>query len=473
MLAAAGGMGIGEAQTCERRLVGGADLVPEPHGFGQRLFCAGRIALDEPHPSSSEGGTGDQRFAREAGGDELQLVGRRSGPADVADRDLDLDLRLEQRRALQVGVRWPLLRGHPQRALERVSYGGSRGGRVSLGQAHQSETRLGIPPSTMSGQQGFLRARDVSLVKSDPSELVQRPSELAPQVRAQFLAGHEHLTFRIVARPAQPEDLGAVDPAAPVEAPDGIRLTPPLHRLGPLLGHVILGEALQRADELAVDDTCRERIEVPGHGRHPGLVEQRQTLLDIPVQDEQPGFCYPSEGARRRVPHRAHLDGTPGRPPSAGQVAGEHPLEGADDRDPRVRRRVTPTFEKPLRSCHPAAHGCHEGGVEQQVHRDANGRACCRDLVTCLHACGVGALPRLDGHIEMAGRVGDLAEHRQIGGAEEAVPVRLHEQLEGPLPVSPGGRVTCSLDEAKTSATAHRTPPDPWPTGARVNRRRT
>ena len=325
----------------------------------------------------------------------------------------------------------------------------------------------------MSGQQGFFRARDVSLVKSDPSELVQRPSELASQVRAQFLAGHEHLTFRIVARSAQPQDLGAVDPAAPVEAPDGTRLTPPLHRLGPLLGDVILGEALQRADELAVDDTCRERIKVPGHCRHPGLVEQRQTLLDIPVHDQQPGFCDPSEGARRRFPHRSQLDGTPGRSPCAGQVAGQHPLEGADDRNPCVRRRLTPTFEKPLRSRHPAAHGCHEGSVEEQVHRDANGSACCRDLVPCLHACGVGAFPRLDGHIEMAGRIGDLAKHRQIGGAEEAVSVRLHEQLERPLPVSPRGRVTCSLDEAKTSATAHRTPPDRWPTGARVNRRRT
>ena len=192
----------------------------------------------------------------------------------------------------------------------------------------------------MSGQQGFLRARDVSLVKSDPSELVQRPPELASQVGAQFLAGHERLTLRLVARPAQPEDLGAVDPAAPVEAPDGIRLAPPLHRLGPLLGHVILGEALQGAHELAVDDSRRERIEVPGDGRHPGLVEQRQTLLDVAVQDEQPRFCYPSDGARRRVTLRTHLDGTPGPSPSAGQVAGQHPLVGADDREPRVRRRL-------------------------------------------------------------------------------------------------------------------------------------
>ena len=209
-----------------------------------------------------------------------------------------------------------------------------------------------------------------------------------------------------------------MDPAAPVEAPDGIRLAPPLHRLGPLLGHVVLREALQGAHELAVDDPCRERIEVPGDRRHPGFVEQRQTLLDIAVQDEQPGLCYPSDGARRRVTLRTHLDGTPGPLPSAGRVAGQHPLVGADDRKPRVRRRLTLTFEKPLRSCQPAAHRCHERSVEEQVHRDANGCTCGRDLVAGLHARGVGALPRLDGHIEMAGRVGDLAKAE--GGLEES-----------------------------------------------------
>jgi hypothetical protein len=165
----------------------------------------------------------------------------------------------------------------------------------------------------MSRQQRLLRARDVSLVQSDPSELVQRPPQLALQIGPQFLAGYERLTLRLVARPAQPEDLGAVDPAAPVEAPDGIRLGPPLHRLGPFLGHVIVREALQGAHQLAVDDSCRERIQVPGDRRHPGLVEQRQTLLDLAVQDEQPCLCHPSDGARRRVTRRTHLDGTPGQ----------------------------------------------------------------------------------------------------------------------------------------------------------------
>ena len=155
---------------------------------------------------------------------------------------------------------------------------GNRRGGIALGKTHERETGLGIPPRAMSGEQGLLRARDVSPVESDPSELAQRPSELASQVRAQFLAGHERLTLRLVARAAQPEDLGAVDPAATVEAPDGTRLAPPLHRLGPFLGHVVLREALQGAHELAVDDPGRERIEVPGDRRHPGFVEQRQTL---------------------------------------------------------------------------------------------------------------------------------------------------------------------------------------------------
>ena len=109
-----------------------------------------------------------------------------------------------------------------------------------------------------------------------------------------------------------------MDPAPTAEAPDGVRLAPPFHRLGPLLGHVVLGEALQCAHELAVDDTRRERIEVAGDDRDPGFVEQRQTRLDVAVQDEQPGFCHPSERARRRVAPRAHLDGTPRPLPSVG-----------------------------------------------------------------------------------------------------------------------------------------------------------
>src|SRR5688572_11322227 len=106
----------------------------------------------------------------------------------------------------------------------------------------------------MSGQQCLLGAVDVSLSKSDPSEFGQRPSQLASQVRAKFIERRERLSLCFVARPAQPEDLGTMDPAASVEAPDRVRLAPPFHRLGPFLGRVVLCESLQGAHELAADE---------------------------------------------------------------------------------------------------------------------------------------------------------------------------------------------------------------------------
>jgi hypothetical protein len=66
-----------------------------------------------------------------------------------------------------------------------------------------------------------------------------------------------------------------MDPAASVEAPDGVRLAPPFHRLGPFLGRVVLGESLQGAHELAVDEARRERIEIPRDHLHPHVIEQR------------------------------------------------------------------------------------------------------------------------------------------------------------------------------------------------------
>ena len=227
-----------------------------------------------------------------------------------------------------------------------------------------------------------------------------------------------------------------MDPAAPVKAADGIRLAPPLHRLGPFLGHVVLCESLQGAHELAVDDPSRERIEVPGDRRYPDLVEQRQALLDITAQDQQPCFCHLSEGARRRVMLRTQLDGPPRPRSSAGEVAGQHALVRANHRKPSVRRRLTLTLEQPLGSCQPAAHRCHQGGIEEQVHRDANRRPRCRVLVASIHAQRVSALPRLDGHIEMARRVGDLAEQRQIGRTCETVHVGLHQDVVGLLPIA-------------------------------------
>ncbi len=281
---------------------------------------------------------------------------------------------------------------------------------VALGEAHQRETGLGVPADVLGGQQGLLGALDVSPAKSDPSQLAQRPPELAAQVGPELLARPERLDLCLVARSAQPENLRAMDPAATVEAPDGVRRAPPLHRRRPFLGHVVLSEPLQSAHELAVHDARGERIEITGDEGDPHVVEQRETSLDLSAQDEQPGLRDPSQRARRRITPRARLDCAPGPRSSAVQVARQHPLVRADRRKPRVRRRLVATLEQPLRSSQPPADRRHQGGVEEQVHRDADGGPCRPDLVSGLQRLPMSAFPGLDADSEVARGIGDLAE---------------------------------------------------------------
>ena len=247
--------------------------------------------------------------------------------------------------------------------------------------------------------------------------------------------------------------------AAPVKTSDRIRPAPPLHRLGPFLGRVVLRESLQSAHQLAVDDPGRERVEIPGDRRHPHLVEQREALLDIPVEDQKPGFGHATERARRRVQPRTQLDRPPRPRPGAGQVAGQHALIRPNHRKPSTRRCLGLTVQEPLGSRQPAPHRRHQRGIEEQVHRHANRRTCRRVLVASPHAQRVSALPRFDGHVEMPRRVGDLAEDPEIGGAREAARVRLHEELERRTPISSRRSITCALEDGLTAGVSHRTPP--------------
>ena len=240
--------------------------------------------------------------------------------------------------------------------------------------------------------------------------------------------------------------------AAPVQAPDGVRPAPSLHRLGPLFGDVVLGEPLKSADELAVHEPGRERIEVTGDRRHSHLVEQRQAVRDVAVQDAQPSRRHPPDRACRGVARGTDVDGALGPLPSAVEVACEHPLVRAHDRDPGVSGRLVVTVEQALRPGQPAAHRCHQRGVHEQVHRDANRRARRRHRVAGLDAQRVRTLVRLDGHVEMAGRVGDLREQREIARAQESIRVGLHEQHVALIPVAARRRFSRALQ-------AHRTPP--------------
>jgi hypothetical protein len=70
------------------------------------------------------------------------------------------------------------------------------------------------------------------------------------------------------------------------------------------------------------------------------------------------------------------------------------------------------TLEKILRPGEPGTYRCHESGVEEQMHRDADGGPRGSDRIIGLQERGVRALPRRDRHIEVAGRIGDLTEQR-------------------------------------------------------------
>jgi hypothetical protein len=74
--------------------------VPHSRRLRAASFRLCRLALGEPHPPTCEGRPGDERLALKSGGHPLQLVGCCPGTLEITARDLDLDLRVEQRRPL-------------------------------------------------------------------------------------------------------------------------------------------------------------------------------------------------------------------------------------------------------------------------------------------------------------------------------------------------------------------------------------
>ena len=132
--------------------------------------------------------------------------------------------------------------------------------------------------------------------------------------------------------------------------------------------------------------------------------------------------------------------------PGAFEIAAQQPLVGADDREPGVRSCVGLSFEQPLRPREPAADRRHQGGVEQQVHRNPDGRPGRRHTVAALGLRGVRALPGVDRHVQPSGCVGDLAQPCQFGRPRETVRIRLHEAVASLLPVAPVRRLSRALD---------------------------
>jgi hypothetical protein len=186
--------------------------------------------------------------------------------------------------------------------------GGTR--HVAVRQMQQGKTRLRIPSRTVSRQKCFLCALEIASAEANAAKLGQRPAELSPEIRAQFLAGEQRLMLGLDARSSQPENFSTVNAAASMEAADWLPVVPAFHRVRPLLGQVVLAEGLQRAHELAVDDPRRQRIDFSRYRRDGCFVHQVETLSDLPLQDQAARFGHASQRGRRRLAPCADVDGS-------------------------------------------------------------------------------------------------------------------------------------------------------------------
>ena len=333
--------------------------------------------------------------------------------------------------------------------LERVSDGCRRQRHVALSQSHQGQARLRIPPRLAGLEERLLRTWKVAQLQSYPSQLGQWPPELPPQVRSQLRTSSQGLLLGLGGRPAQPQDLGTVNPAAAMNAADTASVAPPLHGLGPLLGEVVLGEPLEHADQLAVDHPGRDGVEFTGDGGHTRLLDEIQAPTDLARQDHRMCLGHPTEGGRRGVAVRSRRD-RPTRPfAGSAHVAHHQPLVAVDDRQPGVHRSLVVPLEQTLRPLHPAADRRHQRGVHQQVQGNPARRASRGERVTGTHRLRVRAFPRLDGHLEMAGRVGGLGQQPEIVDRQEGLLVGSDEQVVGPRPVTGGGRLASLLRPAR------------------------
>ena len=247
-----------------------------------------------------------------------------------------------------------------------------------------------------------------------------RPSSLSgqPISRRRYGRSSSHASSASrsasLARPAQPQDLGAMDAAAPMQTPDRVRLAPPLHRVGPLLGDVVLREPLQRADELAIDHArsradrapprpSRRRLRraAPDPPRHRRPVSRSRAAATRPTAQPQPRTASPPRSRARPTPSALR-----GRPTAAARTRGppRATRARASPRDPRaaVPRGRASRAPAPSARCRTA-----DASRRAPLRRPPRQRR-------RLRRPRVRALPRVDRDVEMPRRVRDLAEQPQI-----------------------------------------------------------
>jgi hypothetical protein len=288
---------------------------------------------------------------------------------------------------------------------------------VALRQADEGQAGVRAPHVLVGGTVRLLGPRDVALAEPDVAQLGERPAELAAHPRAEVVAGAQRLVLRRRARARHPQDLGPVDAAPAVEPTEGGAVPPPVHGFRPLAGHVVEGQALRGADQLAQHHPAGEGVDRARHEQGTDLVELLEALGDPALQDRDAGAGRAADdlgGGGGQAP--AERDGQVGLPASRGHVAAHEALVGADGGDDGVDRALVVALEQALGPAQPAPDGGHQAGVDHQEHGDHGGRPGGAGQVVGLAQDAVLGLPRGDRRLEVAvavGRPGPQLEHRR------------------------------------------------------------
>ena len=223
---------------CARcRLVGGA-----PTSFQRCAAAANSRRAPAPSPSASRifppstGLRGGQRLALEQLPRCAELLRRRSGHIQIPGRDLDLDLRLEERRPAQLGIRWHLLGRDVPGASQSVSiWMRPRAPRHRGPDAPSAAPAVGPTAGLVRGDERRLCARDVPSAEARCRPTLSAATPNSPtQVRAQPFAGQERFLLRFDRTTLAAGGSPRGEPGGVLDAPHGLSLPPALHRFRPL-----------------------------------------------------------------------------------------------------------------------------------------------------------------------------------------------------------------------------------------------
>ena len=133
-----------------------------------------------------------------------------------------------------------------------------------------------------------------------------------------------------------------MDAAQAMEAAGRVPTAPSVHGVGPFLGSVILGKPLECAHRAAVQECGAHGVELPGQRCHGGLVQDGQSLLQVPLEDEDAGLGVATQDPDgRNAQPRPEVDGPACVLQGPVEVACQDGRPGMDDRelsvDPGVR----------------------------------------------------------------------------------------------------------------------------------------